>query len=115
MRVTFTRSATRRYRVTVERESAQRLVMEPAPGYDDYLPHDLVHFVVECHCRLKDGVYGQLAAGGTGTFRPVDQQRTRRWARHQEHRNQRTGADIGRSETLAGLAHVAWNVHSGRS
>jgi hypothetical protein len=98
MRVTFTRTAARRYRVSVHRDRAPDLVLEPAPGFDAYLPHDLIHFAVECHWRLRDGVFGQLAAGGTGIFLPSDETRTRGWARKSK---------------LAGFAQIAWNVHSG--
>ena len=47
MRVTFTKTGDHRYGVSVERESASNLKMHPAPGYDDWLPHDMVHFLVE--------------------------------------------------------------------
>jgi hypothetical protein len=114
MRVTFTRTAARRYRVSVHRDQAPDLVMEPAPGFDACLPHDLVHFAVECHWRLRDGVFGQLAAGGTGLFQPSEEPHTRGWARKAAPRNRNTGADIGRSEALAGFAQIAWNVHKGR-
>ncbi len=52
--------------------------MNPAPGYDDLLPHDLVHLVVELHWGLRDGIYGDVAAGGNaGTFR-LSEDRPRR-------------------------------------
>lgn len=39
-------------------------------SYDEDLPHDFVHFVVEEELGLTRGVFGQLAAGGdAGTFR----------------------------------------------
>ena len=44
--------------------------MEPAPGYDERLPHDAAHFIVENELGISGGVFGQLAAGGTAnTFR----------------------------------------------
>ena len=47
--------------------------MNPAPGYDDYLPHDLLHFVAEAEWNLDGAVFGQLARGGdAGTFYPTD-------------------------------------------
>src|SRR3546814_20442724 len=43
--------------------------MDPAPGFDPDLPHDMVHFVVEAALGLKMGVFGQIAAGGdAGSF-----------------------------------------------
>ena len=43
--------------------------MNPAPGFDALMPHDLLHFIVEKELGLRKGIFGQLAAGGTaGTF-----------------------------------------------
>jgi hypothetical protein len=59
--------------VFVEREHAPDVFMHPAPGYDEYLPHDLLHFVAEAEWGLDGSVFGQLAAGGNaGTFSPVE-------------------------------------------
>ena len=45
------------------------LIMDPAPGFDQDLPHDMVHLVVEAELGLEAGLFGQLAAGGTaGSF-----------------------------------------------
>lgn len=115
MRVTFTKTGDHRYGVSVERESASNLKMHPAPGYDDWLPHDLVHFLVERHHGLKDGIFGQLAAGGDAhTFVPTDDQRTKRWSRRSERRNAATGQDVRRSEQLAFAAQNEWNFRAGR-
>lgn len=115
MQVVFTRTGSRRYRVDVRRERAADLSMEPAPGFHDHIPHDLVHFVVECHWNLRDGIYGQLAAGGdASTFRAPG--RTRREARRQARKNQLSGGDIAESERLARELTAAWeNRHAGRS
>jgi len=44
--------------------------MNPAAGFDNYMPHDLMHMVVEAKLGLNRAVFGQLAAGGlAGTFR----------------------------------------------
>ena len=109
VKVSFIKSGVHRYGVNVERDRATNLQMHPAPGYDDWLPHDMVHLVVEKEARLKDGIFGQLAAGGDAhTFVPTEQQRTRRWARRTERRNRTTGRDIDRSEELAFAALVTW-------
>jgi hypothetical protein len=43
--------------------------MDPAPGFDPLVPHDLLHLVVEDELGLLGGIFGQLARGGTaGTF-----------------------------------------------
>lgn len=114
MRITFTRTGERRYRVTAERDSGPDLVMEPAPGFDPHLPHDLVHFLVERHWRLREGIYGDLAAGGdAGTFRPLEATRDRRWTK--KHAGLPTsGRDMDRSEALAAAVFAAWSQHAGR-
>lgn len=69
MKVHFIRSGERRYSMRIERTDAPVLVMDPAPGFDPDLPHDMVHFVVEAALGLKTGVFGQIAAGGdAGSF-----------------------------------------------
>ncbi len=47
MLVHFRKTGARRYAVLAERELAPAVVAHPAPGYDEYLPHDLLHFVAE--------------------------------------------------------------------
>jgi len=39
--------------------------MDPAPGYDDRLPHDAAHLIVEHELGILLGIFGQIAAGGT--------------------------------------------------
>ena len=69
MRVTFTRTGERRYKVSVEGKGLVPSELDPAPGYDPLLPHDMAHFVVENSLGLM-GVFGQLAEGGNAhTFR----------------------------------------------
>src|SRR5687767_2826921 len=64
MKVTFTKTGTRRYRVTIERPGEPPRHLEPAPGYHDRLPHDAAHFVVENELRILGGIFGQMAVGG---------------------------------------------------
>ncbi|WP_028924441.1 hypothetical protein [Pseudonocardia acaciae] len=116
MEISFTRTGARRYAVTAGREKSARVTMDPAPGFDERLPHDLVHFVVEVHWGLRDGIFGQLDAGGDAhTFRPVDEVRTRRWARRSARRNSASGGDVGRSELLAAVTYTAWWARHGRA
>ena len=69
MIVVFHRTGQRRYGVEVQRLGFPNLVMNPAPGYDPRLPHDLMHLVVEAQLGLSLAIFGQLAAGGdAGTF-----------------------------------------------
>jgi hypothetical protein len=115
MQVSFTKTGARRYGVLVERERASEVVMDPAPGYHDYLPHDLLHFVAEAEWKLNGAVFGQLAAGGdAGTFRPVDQSLVARAMRDRKRRKRRAGKPKGRrSEVLAHILEQAWNARRG--
>jgi len=114
MQVRFERTAHRRYAVAVLRTRHGNLRLDPAPGYSDLIPHDLVHFVVEDEFGLRQGIFGQIAAGGNaGTFVPTEELRTKAWARHVERRNRSTGGDMGRSEDLAAQVYPRWLRHSG--
>ena len=69
MIVVFRRSGQRRYSVEAQRPGLPDVVMNPAPGFDPLMPHDMMHMVVEAELGLTRGIFGQLAAGGTaGTF-----------------------------------------------
>lgn len=72
MVVVFRRVRERGYAVEARRLAFPDLEMNPAPGYDQRIPHDLMHMVVEAQLGLNHAVFGQLAAGGdAGTFHPV--------------------------------------------
>jgi len=69
MEIEFRRTGERRYGVTIHRSGKSSLEMNPAPGYDSAMPHDLLHFIVESELGLQQGIFGQIADGGTaGTF-----------------------------------------------
>ena len=69
MIVIFQRTGQRRYGVEAQRPGLPNLAMNPAPGYDPLIPHDMMHLVVEAQLGLTRGLFGQLAAGGdAGTF-----------------------------------------------
>jgi hypothetical protein len=89
--------------------------MHVAPGYDEHLPHDLAHFLVEREFGLKLGIFGQLAAGGdAGTFWTAPADRTARLAQR-AHRLGVTGrGDLGRSERLVALCVACWEQQTGR-
>ena len=115
MNVTFKRTGQRRYGVFVERDKAPAMVMHPAPGYDEFLPHDLRHFVAEAEWGIDGAVFGQLAAGGdAGTFWPVEQKLVRKSVRRRKRlRTRHKGGR--RSELLAGALECAWNARRGRA
>ncbi len=69
MLVVFSRNGERRYSVEAQRPGFPDVVMNPAPGYDPLMPHDMMHLVVEAQLGLTHAIFGQLAAGGTaGSF-----------------------------------------------
>ena len=69
MIIVFRRTGQRRYSVEAQRAGLPDIVMNPAPGYDNLMPHDMMHLVVEAQLGLTHGVFGQLASGGdAGTF-----------------------------------------------
>ena len=110
MIVTFTRTAERRYRVSVEGPGVVSSFMDPAPGYDARLPHDMAHFVVENELGIAGGVFGQLADGGhASTFRPIgDRPRTRVIKRGNRLATVNRD-DAMRSEKLVAIACRVWN------
>src|SRR6266481_8844673 len=116
MNVTFTRTGERRYRVSVEGPGVVSSWIEPAPGYDGRLPHDMAHFVVENELGITGGVFGQLAAGGlANTFHPFDHQSRRKLSK----RNDRIAAinrrDAMLSEKIVWLAFQTWNNELGEA
>jgi hypothetical protein len=115
MNVIFTKTGERRYGVRVERDRAPALCIWSAPGYDDYLPHDVLHCVAEAEFGLDGAVFGDLAAGGNARiFIPVDKTLVAKMWRKQ--RTHRTRLPEGRrSEQLAGVLEAAWNARRGRA
>jgi len=69
MILVFRRTGQRRYAVEAQRAGFPDVVMNPAPGFDPRMPHDMMHLVVEAQLGLTRGIFGQLATGGdAGTF-----------------------------------------------
>jgi len=69
MILVFRRTGQRSYAVEAQRSGFPDVVMNPAPGFDPRIPHDLMHLVVESQLGLTHGIFGQLATGGNaGTF-----------------------------------------------
>jgi len=107
MKVTFVKTGERRYGVHVERDTAPALAID-GPGYDDDLPHDLLHFVAEAKLGLDGGVFGDLASGGNARiFVPVDQRLVAKMWRKQRIKKQRL-PDGHRSEELVAMLERAW-------
>lgn len=115
MQVAFTRTGERRYSIEADRGRGLVLHMPAGPGYDAWLPHDVVHFMVERHFEIAGGVFGQLAAGGNaGTFFTIPHRRRDR-ARGLSDRLGALGRqDTARSERLAGACMAAWHARHQR-
>ena len=109
MEVTFTKVDDKRYTIAIEREHGPALVARSGPGYDDLMPHDLAHYLVEEYFGIELGVWGQLAAGGGGIFSPAPEDNT---LRHQ--RRVRRIAAVGREmqspprSGLVAMVVTAW-------
>ena len=110
MNVTFTRTAEHRNRVSVEGPSIVSSYMDPAPGYDARLPHDMAHFVVENELGIDGGVFGQLAAGGhANTFRPMGERPRTRVARRGKRLATTNRDEAMLSERVVTIACRVWN------
>ncbi|HVH21836.1 MAG TPA: hypothetical protein VNA11_05205 [Pseudonocardia sp.] len=115
MRVTFTKQAGRRYLVAIDREHGPPLQPRHGPGYDELLPHDLAHYVVEEQLGIRLGVFGQLAAGGAGLFAPAPADR-RGGDRRADKRFAVAGRDdMRRSEAAVGRCVAEWLRRTGRA
>ncbi len=122
MILVFRRTGQRRYAVEAQRAELPDVVMNPAPGYDPLLPHDMMHMVVEAQLGLTRAVFGQLAAGGdAGTFhlpfkpdeRPRELARARTRVRARGKKLSREGRDeAARSERAAWICRHEWLARS---
>ncbi|GGV32849.1 hypothetical protein GCM10010182_65600 [Actinomadura cremea] len=116
MDVTFERTGHRRYATIVALPGRPPRRLDPAPGYDDHIPHDLVHYLAEAELGLTRGVFGRAAAGGGGFLEtaevPGDRRARARAQRRLKKRESSLGqadaGDMATSEELAGLCAIAW-------
>ncbi|WP_291690363.1 hypothetical protein [Bradyrhizobium sp.] len=123
MSVTFIRTGERRYAVRATTADGQAVQMDPAPGYDPLMPHDLQHFIVERCLGIEGGIFGRLAAGGTaGTFHATatggDAREASRRRRKRAARDGRLmpslADDYARSERATYVCWHDWLAHSDR-
>lgn len=123
MQVIFRRIGERRYAVVVEAPGEAAQTMSPAPGFDQHIPHDLVHYVVEAELGLDAGVFGRAARGG-GTFYTANTatnareqaRRRRKQARREQALRRERGHEeqLNTSERLAALCDAAWRRRHGQ-
>ena len=105
MNVEFLRTAARSYAVKIHRGQLPPVEMDPAPGYDPEMPHDLLHLIVECELGLRRGIFGQVAAGGdAGTFH---QQTPSEKRQRETARNRRRMAKRGDKLRMEGRGEAA--------
>jgi hypothetical protein len=116
MDVTFTKLGGRRYGIAVTRERGPELAPRRGPGYHDYVPHDVAHFLVEAEARLSGGVFGRIAAGRNNVFWPADPAVKRHQARREAKRPPTAAerADMARSEGLASYCVPLWELRERR-
>ena len=123
MKVIFRRTGNRRHAIAVVFTNRSPLEMDPAPGFDSLVPHDLLHLVVESELGLRNGIFGQVAAGGDArTFRPPAAEATprdRNCSRRQRRESrrgrllaQRGNAEAAHSERATYLAMYEWLARS---
>lgn len=107
MKVTFTKTGKRQYSISIEGPKIDNVIMAPAPGYDDRLPHDAAHFIVESEMGILGGVFGQLAAGGTANTFHSTEAKNKRKAR-------KRGAEIAKANKNDALfsEHAIWAAQS---
>jgi hypothetical protein len=111
MRVRFIKKE-HRYDVYVDRDRATDLFIRSAPGYDDWLPHDVLHFVAEAEFGLDDGIFGHLATGGNARiFIPVDPRETTKLWRQNRIKKVKL-PDGRRSEQLAWRLERGWRART---
>jgi hypothetical protein len=119
MRVVFTKCPGTSYDIAVHRETGAALAPRNGPAGHPYLPHDLVHFLVEVEAGIERGVYGRLAAGDNGLFWPADPGERAKAARRRKTKRVQSSpaekADMARSEELAGIAVPVWEVRNGHA
>jgi hypothetical protein len=115
MKVTFRKRGVRRYGVEVGRDNWPDLFCGSI-GYDDWLPHDLLHFFAEAEFGLDGAIFGDLARGGNARiFIPVDRRLVAKTWRKNRRRRVRL-PEGRRSEELAHRLERAWHGRrSGRA
>jgi hypothetical protein len=125
MDVSFKRTGERRYAVVTDVPGHGVRRMDPAPGYDEHIPHDLVHYVVEAELKLAGGLFGRTAGGG-GTFlagAEDDRDHRRRQRERRKQRRREDGlrrqdhqgdSDMATSERFAGICDLAWRRRQGQ-
>ena len=122
MKVEFLRTGERMYAIKILRDNLPDLEMNPAPGFDVLMPHDMGHLIVEQVLQIKRGIFGQIANGGTaGSFRtPQNESAHSKNDSRQRRKNKQKGEklvkqnldDLAKSERAAYICWQHWISHS---
>jgi hypothetical protein len=121
MSVTFLRIGECHYAVRAACAGRGIVEMNPAPGYDPFMPHDLQHFIVERAFGIRGGIFGQLAAGGDAKSfhvvldRPDPREasrKNRKLSRKGGHLTSSHRSDSMRSERATFICWYDWLSHS---
>ncbi|MCB1024160.1 MAG: hypothetical protein KDB79_07215 [Acidobacteria bacterium] len=121
MKVEFKRTGEKRYSVSIWRDDQPALIMDPAPGFDPLMPHDLLHFLVELKLELRHGIFGQIALGGTattfshlntGNSKKRTGSRLRRKSAKRDKNLAKQEDDYDRSERATVICLYDWTLHS---
>ncbi|SIR90627.1 hypothetical protein [Williamsia sterculiae] len=106
--------ASRHYIIRVRRDVGPILAPGYGPGFDEWMPHDVAHMLVEIEAGLSGAVFGRIASGQNNLFRPVDPRQQRKAARRRSHPTPQQRADMSISERLASACVPAWEQDRGR-
>ena len=109
MKVTFKKIPEKGYSVTIEGRGIMSSTMSPAPGYHPRLPHDAAHFIVEQELKIRGGVFGQLASGGSfNRLHSVDDKIIRKAKKRRAHLAHENKADALFAEHAIYAAQSRW-------
>ena len=122
MKIEFKRKGEKQYAVKIWRDKFPNLEMDPAPGFDYLMPHDLCHLIVEQTLPITNGIFGQISEGYTaGTFRnsPDESANTRNDSRERRKTKQKSQKivkenleDLAKSERATYVCWQNWLEHS---
>lgn len=122
MKVEFQKTGQRRYAIGILRDGLPKLEMNPAPGFDELMPHDMLHFLVEQEFGLRNAIFGQVATGGTsGTFMqaPSESKNSKQDSRQRRKLNQKgrkmmkdASDEYAQSERATYICWYDWLSHS---
>lgn len=123
MKIEFIKTSERSYAVRILRENFSMLEMNPAPGFDDLMPHDLCHLIVEQAFKIENAIFGQTAKG-SGTFRiqPLESSNSKSDSRQRRKAKQKgkdsvkqNQEDYLKSERATYVCWQNWLAHSADS